>query len=121
MVDDYRSTKEMGHLLRHVFTQERIMLLGSGSGKGLFYRTDDNKDEFVSVLSSFGEDETRVESRHELTVSIQNREKRGSLQVVVRKKTTFASRIESVTYTLLYIAHHYIAHLHRNILFNNYG
>ena len=78
-------------------------------------------DEFVSVLSSSGEDETRVESRHELTVSIQNREKRGSLQVVVRKKTTFASRIESVTYTLLYIAHHYIAHLHRNILFNNYG
>ena len=78
-------------------------------------------DEFVSVLSSSGKDETRVESRHELTVSIQNREKRGRLQVVVRKKTTFDSRIESVTYTLLYIAHHYIAHLHRNILFNNYG
>ena len=34
VVDDNRSTKEMGHLLHHVSTQERIMLLGHGSGKG---------------------------------------------------------------------------------------
>lgn len=34
VVTDYRTTKEMGHLLHHVSTQERIMLLGHGSGKG---------------------------------------------------------------------------------------
>lgn len=28
VVDDYRSAKEMAHLLYHVSTQERIMLLG---------------------------------------------------------------------------------------------
>ena len=38
VVADCRSTKEMGHLLHHVSTQERIMLLGHGSDKGLFYR-----------------------------------------------------------------------------------
>lgn len=32
VVADCRSTKEMGHLLHHVSTQERIMLLGHGSG-----------------------------------------------------------------------------------------
>ena len=30
VVDDNRSTKEMAHLLHHVSTQERIMLLGHG-------------------------------------------------------------------------------------------
>ena len=50
MVDDYRSTKEMGHLLRHVSTQERIMLLGHGSGKGLFYRADDSKEGFDKII-----------------------------------------------------------------------
>ena len=35
VVADCRSTKEMGHLLHHVSTQERIMLLGYGSDKGL--------------------------------------------------------------------------------------
>ena len=34
-VTDYRTTKEMGRLLHHVSTQERIMLLGHGSDKGL--------------------------------------------------------------------------------------
>lgn len=48
VVDDYRSTKEVGHLLRHVSTQERIMLLGHGSDKGLFFRADDSKDELAS-------------------------------------------------------------------------
>ena len=50
VVDDYRSTKEMGHLLHHVSTQERIMLLGHGSDKGLFFREDDSKDEFDKVI-----------------------------------------------------------------------
>ena len=50
VVDDRRSTKEMGHLLHHVSTQERIMLLGHGSDKGLFYRADDSKDGFDKVI-----------------------------------------------------------------------
>ena len=50
VVDDNRSTKEMEHLLRHVSTQERIMLLGHGSGKGLFYRADDSKEGFDKII-----------------------------------------------------------------------
>ena len=50
VVDDNRSTKEMGHLLHHVSTQERIMLLGHGSDKGLFFRKDDSKDEFDKII-----------------------------------------------------------------------
>ena len=50
VVDDYRSTKKIGHLLHHVSTQERIMLLGHGSDKGLFFRKDDSKDEFDKVI-----------------------------------------------------------------------
>ena len=50
VVDDCRSTKEMGHLLHHVSTQERIMLLGHGSDKGLFFRKDDSKDEFDKII-----------------------------------------------------------------------
>ena len=52
VVDNYRSTKEMGHLLHHVSTQERIMLLGHGSDKGLFFRADDSKDEYDKVIVS---------------------------------------------------------------------
>lgn len=44
------SNKEMEHLLHHVSTQERIMLLGHGSDKGLFYREDDTKDEFDKII-----------------------------------------------------------------------
>lgn len=40
----------MEHLLHNVSTQERIMLLGHGSDKGLFYREDDTKDEFDTTL-----------------------------------------------------------------------
>ena len=40
----------MGHLLHHASTQERIMLLGHGSDKGLFYREDDTKDEFDKII-----------------------------------------------------------------------
>ena len=50
VVDDYRSTKEIGHLLHHVSAKERIMLLGHGSDKGLFFREDDSKDEFDKVI-----------------------------------------------------------------------
>ncbi|MBO5427124.1 MAG: hypothetical protein J5996_01705, partial [Prevotella sp.] len=50
VVADYRSTKEMGHLLHHVSSQERIMLLGHGSEKGLFFRADDSKDEFDKII-----------------------------------------------------------------------
>lgn len=50
VVDDRRSTKEMGHLLHHVSTQERIMLLGHGSDKGLFFREDDSKNEFDKII-----------------------------------------------------------------------
>ena len=52
VVTDYRSTKEMGHLLHHISTQERIMLLGHGSDKGLFFRKDDSKDEFDKIIVS---------------------------------------------------------------------
>ena len=52
VVADYRTTKEMGHLLHHVSTQERIMLLGHGSDKGLFFRKDDSKDEYDKVIVS---------------------------------------------------------------------
>ena len=50
VVEDYRTTKEMGRLLHHVSTQERIMLLGHGSDKGLFFRADDSKDEFDKII-----------------------------------------------------------------------
>ena len=50
VVDDRRSTKEMAHLLHHVSTQERIMLLGHGSDKGLFFRVDDSKEGFDKII-----------------------------------------------------------------------
>ena len=52
VVADCRSTKEMGHLLHYVSTQERIMFLGHGSDKGLFCRKDDSKDKFDKVIVS---------------------------------------------------------------------
>ena len=53
VVIDYRTTKEMGHLLHHVSTQERIMLLGHGSDKGLFYRADDSKEGFDKIIVGY--------------------------------------------------------------------
>ena len=50
VVDDCRSTKDIGHLLHHASTQERIMLLGHGSDKGLFFRADDSKDDFDKII-----------------------------------------------------------------------
>lgn len=50
VIDDCCSTKEVGRLLHHVSTQERIMLLGHGSDKGLFFREDDCRDEFDRII-----------------------------------------------------------------------
>ena len=50
VVNNCHSTKEMGRLLHHVSTQDRIMLLGHGSDKGLFFRADDSKEGFDKVI-----------------------------------------------------------------------
>ena len=50
LIESDCSNKEMGHLLRHTSPSERIMLLGHGSDKGLFYREDDTKDEFDKII-----------------------------------------------------------------------
>lgn len=50
VIDSNCTTKEMEHLLHHVSTQERIMLLGHGSEKGLFFRFDDSKDGFDKII-----------------------------------------------------------------------
>lgn len=44
------SNREMGHLLHHAHMGERIMLLGHGSDKGLFYRKDDTQNVFDKIL-----------------------------------------------------------------------
>lgn len=44
------SSKEMGRLLCHTSSQERIMLLGHGSENGLFYREDDRADVFDNII-----------------------------------------------------------------------
>lgn len=44
------STKEVNRLLHRISSQERIMLLGHGSDKGLFFRADDSKDEFDRII-----------------------------------------------------------------------
>lgn len=50
VVDDYRPTKEIAHLLHHTPHQERIMLLGHGCDRGLFWRDDDTKDAFDHLI-----------------------------------------------------------------------
>lgn len=52
VVDGLCSTNEIRHLLHHVSPQERIMLLGHGSDKGLFFRADDTKDVFDKLIVS---------------------------------------------------------------------
>lgn len=47
---DYLSTGRISHLLHHVPARERIMLLGHGSGSGLFYREDDTQDDFDRLI-----------------------------------------------------------------------
>ncbi len=44
------STKEIGRLLHRVAAQERIILLGHGSDKGLFYRKDDTGTDFDRII-----------------------------------------------------------------------
>lgn len=44
------SNREIGHLLHHTSTTNRIMLLGHGSDKGLYYREDDTKNEFDKII-----------------------------------------------------------------------
>lgn len=44
------SNREMGHLLHHANAHGRIMLLGHGSVKGLFYRKDDTKSGFDKII-----------------------------------------------------------------------
>lgn len=44
------SNREMGHLLHKVSMHKKIMLLGHGTDKGLFYRKDDTKSEFDKII-----------------------------------------------------------------------
>lgn len=50
VINDYHSTKDIGHLLHRTSPQERIMLLGHGSNQGLFFRHDDTKDGFDHII-----------------------------------------------------------------------
>lgn len=50
VVSDARPTKEINRLLHHVSSQERIMLLGHGSDKGLFFRENDTIDRFDRIV-----------------------------------------------------------------------
>ncbi len=50
VIDDDRSTKQVGRLLHHASAQDRIMLLGHGSDKGLFFHKDDRKDVFDRII-----------------------------------------------------------------------
>ena len=50
VIDGDCSTKKMNRLLHHVSPQERIMLLGHGSDKGLFFRHDDSKEVFDRII-----------------------------------------------------------------------
>ena len=43
------SNKE-GHLLRHTSPSERIMLLGHGSNKGLYFRMNDEEEDFDGII-----------------------------------------------------------------------
>lgn len=50
VVDDYRPTKNIAHLLYHTSQQERIMLLGHGCDKGLLCRKDETDDVFQHLI-----------------------------------------------------------------------
>lgn len=50
VIGDNRTAKEMGRLLHHVSSQERIMLLGHGMENGLFFREDDSSKEFDGII-----------------------------------------------------------------------
>lgn len=44
------SNKKMGHLLHHTARSERLMLLGHGSDKGLFFRKNDEEEGFDGMI-----------------------------------------------------------------------
>lgn len=50
IVTENVSRKEMNHLLHHRAKEERIMLLGHGCGKGLYWRNDDTKPNFDGII-----------------------------------------------------------------------
>lgn len=50
LLDQSVSNAGIKHALHHVSVNERIILLGHGSEKGLFSRTDDTKDEFDRLI-----------------------------------------------------------------------
>lgn len=52
VIDVDCSTKEMNRLLHHVSPQERIMLLGHGSDKGLFFRPTTARRFSTELLSA---------------------------------------------------------------------
>lgn len=52
VITDDQPTKAIGRLLNHVSTHERVMLLGHGSDKGLFYRKDDTGPGFDRLIVS---------------------------------------------------------------------
>lgn len=52
VIKDNLSKREMNHILHHIPKTERIMLLGHGCYKGLYWRADDSKPEFDSIVVS---------------------------------------------------------------------
>ena len=50
VVDQNMSKREIEHFLYHSPQRERIMLLGHGSDKGLYSRTDDMIPEFDRII-----------------------------------------------------------------------
>lgn len=50
LIESYCSNKEMGYQLRHTSPSERIMLLGHGSDKGLFFRKNDEEEDFDGII-----------------------------------------------------------------------
>ena len=50
VIESYRSNKEIRYQLRHTSLSERIMLLGHGSDKGLFFRKNDKEEGFDGII-----------------------------------------------------------------------
>ncbi len=50
LIDESMTNQEVRHLLNHANGFQAMMLLGHGSDKGLFSRTDDNKESFDRIL-----------------------------------------------------------------------
>ena len=50
VIESYSSNKEMRYLLRHTSPNERIMLLGHGSNEGLYFRMNDEEEDFDGII-----------------------------------------------------------------------